>query len=386
MILNSSNRQRGAKMERTPVHKKIWTMACLMLFVFLFCCWALPAISQTPDKKENVAGTKKENTPSRKVEVVQTEVSLDQIVKEPPKATPAANASPEAAKGGSDFLPEEQQIIAINKSLKNVLEENQKLAQERQALEKELGQLRGENEIRANRINFLSRQREDLQKQTDETRALDAQKAKELENLKAALEQKEKEYQQKVQKMQEEAAQKEQEQKKAMEMVLPRKGAKGAQGAAITAPQDLAQIKKQTQENLTRVEQNVKKVALRISQLNQENKKLKKDSTKLHYNLANTFFERGLYEKAAREYKKVVDLMPYDAAAHYNLAFVCGEFLNDYQTALDHYQQYLYLNPEAEDEELVKEKILEVKLNLRARVNSPVDQEAPYGELKKHIK
>jgi len=380
MILNFLNRQRGAKMEKIHGHKKIRTAVGLMMFVFLTLCWALPAMSQAPDKKENTA--------VKKVEVLQTEVGLDQIIKEPPKAAPAANAPSKTAQEGIDLLPEEQQIIAINKSLKNVLEENQKLTQERQALEKELGQLRGESEIRANRINFLSRQREDLQKQTEEARALDSQKAKELADLKAALEQKEKEYQEKLQAMQNQAAQKEQEQKKAMEMVLPRKDAKGAKDkdAVVASPQDLTQIKKQTQENLTRVEQNVKKVATRISQLNKENKKLKKDSAKLHYNLANTFFERGLFEKAAREYRKVVDLLPYDAAAHYNLAFVCGEFLNDYQTALEHYRQYLYLNPDAEDEELVKEKILEAGLNLRARVNSPIDQEAPYGEVKKHIK
>ncbi|HOW34788.1 MAG TPA: hypothetical protein PL155_00020 [Candidatus Omnitrophota bacterium] len=367
-------------MEKIHGHKKIRTAVGLMMFVFLTLCWALPAMSQAPDKKENTA--------VKKVEVLQTEVGLDQIIKEPPKAAPAANAPSKTAQEGIDLLPEEQQIIAINKSLKNVLEENQKLTQERQALEKELGQLRGESEIRANRINFLSRQREDLQKQTEEARALDSQKAKELADLKAALEQKEKEYQEKLQAMQNQAAQKEQEQKKAMEMVLPRKDAKGAKDkdAVVASPQDLTQIKKQTQENLTRVEQNVKKVATRISQLNKENKKLKKDSAKLHYNLANTFFERGLFEKAAREYRKVVDLLPYDAAAHYNLAFVCGEFLNDYQTALEHYRQYLYLNPDAEDEELVKEKILEAGLNLRARVNSPIDQEAPYGEVKKHIK
>ena len=51
-----------------------------------------------------------------------------------------------------------------------------------------------------------------------------------------------------------------------------------------------------------------------------------------------------------------------------------GEFLKDYQTAKEHYQQYLYLNPYAEDEALVKEKIMAAELELKGKLDSHLDK------------
>jgi hypothetical protein len=67
-------------------------------------------------------------------------------------------------------------------------------------------------------------------------------------------------------------------------------------------------------------------------------------------------------------------LAPNDPDTHYNLAFVSGEYLGDQETALKHYQLYLYLKPDATDRPLVKEKILQAKFSLRSKIDSPLDK------------
>jgi len=47
--------------------------------------------------------------------------------------------------------------------------------------------------------------------------------------------------------------------------------------------------------------------------------------------------------------------------------------LGDQETALKHYQWYLYLKPDAPDSASVKEKIVEAKLALRSKIDSPID-------------
>ena len=66
-------------------------------------------------------------------------------------------------------------------------------------------------------------------------------------------------------------------------------------------------------------------------------------------------------------------MTPNDPDTHYNLAFVSGEYLGDQETALKHYQWYLYLKPDASDVDAVKEKIVEAKLAMRGRIDSQID-------------
>lgn len=98
------------------------------------------------------------------------------------------------------------------------------------------------------------------------------------------------------------------------------------------------------------------------------------DAAKAHYNMGNIYFQRGEYEIAAREYYQAVTLMPDDADAHYNLAYVSGEHLQDYKTALRHYTMYLYLNPGAKDKPFVEKQILDVQLKLRNIIDSPLEK------------
>jgi tetratricopeptide (TPR) repeat protein len=113
----------------------------------------------------------------------------------------------------------------------------------------------------------------------------------------------------------------------------------------------------------------------RGSELNPNDEAFRDELAKAHYNMGNIFFQRGEYQRAVVEYYQSVDLSPYDADTHYNLAFVSSEYLKDPETALKHYQWYLYLRPEAGDVNLVKEKMASAKLSLRSEINSPIDKE-----------
>ncbi len=103
--------------------------------------------------------------------------------------------------------------------------------------------------------------------------------------------------------------------------------------------------------------------------------RLQVDAAKAHYNMGNIYFQKGHYEIAAREYFQAITLMPNDPDAHYNLAFVSGEHLGDHKTALKHYKMYLYLNPSAKDRKFVNGKIVQAELELRAKVDSKLEED-----------
>lgn len=109
--------------------------------------------------------------------------------------------------------------------------------------------------------------------------------------------------------------------------------------------------------------------------LDPDDAQFKEELAKAHYNMGNIYYERGEYQRAVVEYYQAVDLTPNDPDTHYNLAFISGEYLGDQETALKHYQWYLYLKPGAEDTALVHEKILQAKLHLRSKIDSPLDKD-----------
>ena len=113
----------------------------------------------------------------------------------------------------------------------------------------------------------------------------------------------------------------------------------------------------------------------KIDAFSEEDPTLRMDAAKAHYNMGNIYFQKGKYEIASREYYQAVTLMPDDPDAHYNLAYVSGEHLNDFKTALKHYKMYLYLKPSALDAHLIRGKINEAELALRSVVESPLEED-----------
>jgi tetratricopeptide (TPR) repeat protein len=112
-----------------------------------------------------------------------------------------------------------------------------------------------------------------------------------------------------------------------------------------------------------------------LDQMSRQNEGLRADEGRVHYNMGNIFFHQGDYDRARDEFRMAVQLMPYDANAHFNLAFVSWEYLEDFKTALEHFQQYLWLNPEAEDASLVKEKMIAAQLEIMGSIDSKLEKD-----------
>jgi len=132
--------------------------------------------------------------------------------------------------------------------------------------------------------------------------------------------------------------------------------------------------KEQSRQTSQELEAKTNEMLSKAGDMNPEDQNFRDELAKAHYNMGNIYFERGEYQRAVVEYYQAVDLAPNDPDTHYNLAFVSGEYLGDQETALKHYQWYLYLKPNAEDISAVKEKIMTAKLSLGSKVESPLDK------------
>ncbi|MFH1360045.1 MAG: hypothetical protein ABIJ41_03295 [Candidatus Omnitrophota bacterium] len=343
---------------------KIWLWAfCLLTCMIGLCVAALPALwAQQEDlgvQEDDMQG-----------ELIQTEIGLDQMILSEEPVGGKEAVLPQGQKADAELSVEEKQILMINESLKNMIEENKRLIDEKESVEKEIGSLRGQTEIRSNRINALSRQRDDLSRQLQELDAMQSKYETQIKELRNLLDQKEKQFQETLEVTEKEKIQQEKEDLVTIQEILPTLKDKKHTSAEKETQKEL---RDKTRKTLHKVESTARKAASKITELRQENKRLLEDSAKLHYNLGNTFFEQKKFTQAALEYMRVIELLPFDASAHYNLAFISGEFLQDYETAIEHYQMYLYLEPEADDAYLVKEKILEAKLALKTTIDSIID-------------
>lgn len=313
------------------------------VFIFCFAGDGFSAEDKKIDKKTAVAGTEAASKPA----------ALE-------------NKTPSPGLNHNETI-DEQKLIQLSKSLKNAIDENKELKKDRERVLSEIKQLRGAQEIDSNRLSASLKEIERL-KQAAENKLEQARKAsedqtrkdreheQEIKDLRAAANQKTKELEMKLKETGDNLA----EQKKWRQEI---------EGLMAPPPDEGGLANGRTSGQ----KQSPSKMLSKIQQLTQENDQLKSDSAKVHYNLGNIFFKQGDYKRSADEYAQALKLMPYDAANHYNLAFVSGEFLNDQKAALKHYQQYLFLNPNAKDAAFVKEKILKALMELKSTVDSSLD-------------
>ena len=133
-------------------------------------------------------------------------------------------------------------------------------------------------------------------------------------------------------------------------------------------------VQEQSQQTTQELEAKTNEMLAKGGDMDPQDQNFRAELAKAHYNMGNIYFQRGEYQRAVVEYYQAVDLTPNDPDTHYNLAFVSGEYLGDQETALKHYQWYLYLKPSATDAPEVKEKIIMAKLSLRSKVDSPLDK------------
>lgn len=193
-------------------------------------------------------------------------------------------------------------------------------------------------------------EREQLVKEIRRVENLNKKYTKEIEDIKSILAEKDDNFQKRIKQLEEKIA-----------MQNDQKGKEAA----------IEEYNKQTSKEL---EMKTSEMLSKGADLNPEDQQFKEELAKAHYNMGNIYFERGEYQRAVVEYYQAVDLTPNDADVHYNLAFVSGEYLGDQETSLKHYQWYLYLRPKADDANAVKERMLQAKLSIRSKVNSPIDK------------
>ena len=89
--------------------------------------------------------------------------------------------------------------------------------------------------------------------------------------------------------------------------------------------------------------------------------RLKREAADMHYNLGVILQGQNKYDEAIREYEKVLESRPDDAAANFNLALIYDAAKNKRDEAIEHYRKYLKIGPEAEDALKVKERLNELE-------------------------
>jgi tetratricopeptide (TPR) repeat protein len=222
------------------------------------------------------------------------------------------------------------------------------------ALKKEVERLKNEKEYEAKRVEEMRQEREQMVKEIRRSENQNVKQTKEIDELKAALAAQQETLESRMKKM-------ESDLKDSQEVKLKKESvAEPVTSLPLTDPSG--------------VERQANEVLQKGGDLDPEDEKFKEELARAHYNMGNVYFERGEYQRSVVEYYQAVDLMPYDADAHYNLAFVSGEFVGDQETALKHYQWYLYLKPNAQDRKLVDEKIVAAKLVGRSRIPATIDK------------
>lgn len=269
------------------------------------------------------------------------------------------------------------QVVELSSSLRKLIEDNNKLKSQIADLDSQLKTVRGQQKLESNRFNEVALERDALKKQNENIVLQGSQTQKQLEALQQQLTQKEQDYSMQIVRLQTELAQKLRnaavEPPPTTNDQLPTSSvqppASSDQQPASTIQRPSVSVNLVSAPTPEEAKERGQKVLLALNSVSEEKQKLSRDEAKVHYNMGNTYFNQGDYVQAAKEYARAIELSPEDASAHYNLAFVSGEFLNDPKVALDHYKKYLYFNPRAEDAQMVEQKIIEAEISVKGDVH-----------------
>ncbi len=270
-----------------------------------------------------------------------------------------------ASNNSPDITIKERQVIEMSNSLKNIIEQNQQLLEQKQQLEHEVDQLKNEKLTSQGKYIDLEKKKNHLTRNVEKIKNVNrkyTRKIKKLERRVDDLQVAKAQHTRTAKRLERELVQYDDSDVDEPDNVIvaSNRGSRIAQSRSSVA--------------VINNEEKTLDVLTSIDAFTEEDELLRMDSAKAHYNMGNIYFQKGEFEIAAREYYQAVTLMPDDPDAHYNLAFVSGEYLNDFETALKHYQMYLYLNPKAQDLHIVKGKILTANLELRSLIDSPLEK------------
>lgn len=108
-----------------------------------------------------------------------------------------------------------------------------------------------------------------------------------------------------------------------------------------------------------RLEGDIRNMPQKFSEIARQNKLLSKETAKMHYNLGVFYTKNKEYDRAAMEFKKVIDIDPNDAYAHFNLGYIYAEYIVNRDKAVAEFRQYLLLaKSDDKDVDWVKRYIL----------------------------
>ena len=86
--------------------------------------------------------------------------------------------------------------------------------------------------------------------------------------------------------------------------------------------------------------------------------RLLRENSVLHYNLGVFYLQRQEHSEAIKEFEKVLELNPDDAATHYNLGIIYADYLDNKVKAIAHFKKYLMIDPKDKDADRAKKYIL----------------------------
>jgi LysM repeat protein len=98
-----------------------------------------------------------------------------------------------------------------------------------------------------------------------------------------------------------------------------------------------------------------------------------------HYVLGQNRVNAMDYQGAVEAFEESLEVNPHSAAAHFELAWLYDEKISDPAAAIYHYQEYLKLDPNAENADVIKKRIYSCKQQLAADVlplpSTPAEQQ-----------
>ncbi len=250
-----------------------------------------------------------------------------------------------------------QDLVNMTQSVKTLIEENKELSSRNEKLVQELQALKKSQAAIESRLKEANQEKGKLSsrlKDAEGEKNKSSQEIRRLQQNVEALDKIRQEYDQKIKELEEKLSQPVgipldvTPQKESIPMIeIP----SPALPAAIKLREEKISPSESPQayENLdllAKIELSAKKEA-----------QLKENAAKVQYNTGNSYVKKGEYALAVQEYKEALKQLPDDADTYYNLALVYDQYLKDAKTALDYYQKYLELKPEASDQEAVRQRM-----------------------------
>ncbi len=264
-----------------------------------------------------------------------------------------------------------EDLVGMTQTVKTLIEENQEISSKNQKLAQELEALKKNQSAIESRLKEANQEKGKLSsrlKDAEGEKNKSGQEIKKLQQNVEALDKIRQEYDRKIKELEEQLVKKEEPPQEYTQETLPEpteiiqeKTSFKEEPGELTPPSAPITIKLREEEKVPaskspQAYENLDLLA-KIELSAKKEAQLKENAAKVHYNMGNSYVKKGEYTSAVQEYKEALKQLPNDADTYYNLAFVYDQYLKDSKTALDYYQKYLELEPEATDQDVVKERI-----------------------------